>query len=366
MNKIYEQILRQYLNQAGQAMKDGRTADAAALYRRAAQETLMQAKGESGSVHQLLVERAKKLIAIADSLPVRRASGAGPADKPVANTVEEPLPPPENLEDLKKELEEYIGLDSIKKQISDMIDFLQVNQLRKARGLPESSLSLHMVFSGNPGTGKTTIARLIGRVYRALGVLEKGQLVEVDRSDLVAGYIGQTAIKTQEVISKAIGGVLFIDGAYAPTANVSGSDFGQEAVNTLLKAMEDHWKDLMVIVAGYTDKMQDFLHSNPGLLSRFNTFLDFPDYTDEELAKIYLMNCKKGGYTLDSSALPVLASMLSRMRASHVPFGNGRDVRNFFQRCIMAQSVRLARSGSGGSKDDLMMLTSEDLENAGV
>ena len=190
----------------------------------------------------------------------------------------EELPPPEKMEDLLSELDSYIGLDVVKDEVRSLINMVQVYKLRREHDLPTTDMSLHMVFTGNPGTGKTMMARMMARIYRSLGILSKGQLVEVDRSGLVAGYVGQTAIKTQKAIEKAMGGVLFIDEAYALNGK-SENDFGQEAIDTVLKAMEDHRDDLVVIVAGYTDLMEKFIHSNPGLESRFNRFLLFPDYT---------------------------------------------------------------------------------------
>ena len=177
---------------------------------------------------------------------------------------DEELPPPEKIEDLLAELDSYIGLKVVKDEVHDLINMVQVYKLREQHGLPTTDMSLHMVFTGNPGTGKTMMARMMARIYRSLGILSKGQLVEVDRSGLVAGYVGQTALKTQKVIEKAMGGVLFIDEAYALNVR-SENDFGQEAIDTILNAMEDHRDDLVVIVAGYTDLMDKFIHSNPGL-----------------------------------------------------------------------------------------------------
>ncbi len=268
--------------------------------------------------------------------------------------------PPENIEDLKKELHDYIGLDLIKEEVDSLINWIEICKAREAHGLPTPDLSLHMVFSGNPGTGKTMIARLMSRIYKSLGVLSKGHLIEVDRSGLVAGYVGQTAIKTAEVIEKAMGGVLFIDEAYALT-NRGGMDYGQEAVDTLLKAMEDHRDDLVVIVAGYTELMEKFVHSNPGLESRFNRFMFFPDYTVEEMAGIFKMRCEKSGYALDDAAQEPLRRILERESRDVDGFGNARGVRNLFERAIAAQADRLAQSKEELTKESLMCLKEEDL-----
>ena len=270
---------------------------------------------------------------------------------------------PESIEDLKKELHGYIGLDVIKEEVDSLINWIEICKARKEHDLPTPDLSLHMVFSGNPGTGKTMVARLMSRIYKSLGVLSKGHLIEVDRSGLVAGYVGQTAIKTAEVIKKALGGVLFIDEAYALT-NRGGMDYGQEAVDTLLKAMEDHREDLVVIVAGYTELMQEFVHSNPGLESRFNRFMHFPDYTVEEMTDIFKMRCEKSGYTLEESALDELKEILARESLNVESFGNARGVRNLFERAIAAQADRLSKGMEEINKDTLMTLKTEDLLSA--
>ena len=218
-----------------------------------------------------------------------------------------------------------------------------------------------MVFSGNPGTGKTMIARLMSRIFHSLGILSKGQLVEVDRGDLVAGYVGQTAIKTKEVINKAMGGVLFIDEAYALT-NRGENDYGTEAVDTLLKAMEDHRDDLVVIVAGYIEPMKKFLHSNPGLESRFNRFIDFPDYTLDELMAMFDMRCESKGYTLDPQARCALRQVIDRESTADVKgFGNGRGVRNLFETAIARQADRLGETAGEITREMLMCLTAEDI-----
>lgn len=270
---------------------------------------------------------------------------------------------PESIEDLKKELAGYIGLEEVKKEVETLINLVTIQKLRKENGLPTNDLSLHMVFSGNPGTGKTMIARLMARIYKSLGILSKGQLVEVDRSGLVAGYVGQTAIKTSEVIEKALGGVLFIDEAYALT-NRGGNDYGQEAVDTLLKAMEDHRDDLIVIVAGYIELMQEFVKSNPGLESRFNRFLHFPDYSIDEMMAIFDMRCNQGSYTLAEDAKPILRDLLKLKSMDVKGFGNARGVRNLFERTVTAQANRLS-TDPDITKEDLMLLTADDIRTAG-
>ncbi len=212
---------------------------------------------------------------------------------------------------------------------------------REETGLPNADISLHMVFTGNPGTGKTMIARLMARVYRSLGILSKGQLVEVDRSGLVAGYVGQTAIKTSKVIEKALGGVLFIDEAYALNGK-GDNDFGQEAIDTLLKAMEDHRDDLVVILAGYTKEMQLFLSANSGLASRFPNQIEFPDYTGAELYKILCSIARSKGYTLDAACELPLVTYFDRKQAEDAATnGNGRMARNTLEKAILNQSKRL-------------------------
>lgn len=291
-------------------------------------------------------------------------ASAIPQPETAASKREEEQPPPaETLDDLRRELEGYIGLAAVKREVESLINLVSVQKLRKENGLPVSELSLHMVFSGNPGTGKTMIARLMARVYRCLGILSKGQLVEVDRGGLVAGYVGQTAIKTGEVLQKAMGGVLFIDEAYTLTDR-GGSDYGQEAVDTLLKAMEDHREDLVVIVAGYTEPMERFIHSNPGLESRFNRFLHFPDYTAQELAEIFELRCKSSGYILANDARPFLLRLLEQGCRDPRGFGNARGVRNLFERAVSAQANRLAHEPQV-TRETLMLLTVDDLRAGG-
>ena len=223
-------------------------------------------------------------------------------------------------------------------------------------------MSLHLVFMGNPGTGKTTVARLLAKIYHAVGVLSKGQLVEVDRSGLVAGFVGQTALKTQEAVDKALGGVLFIDEAYALANQDNANDFGREAIEVLLKGMEDHRDDLIVIVAGYTDLMGDFIHANPGLESRFNKYFYFEDYDGKQLAEIFRSVCKKNGYTLDEETDQAAAEAFQVMYDRRDEnFGNARDVRNIFEAAVARQANRVAAMEAPG-KEDLMALTAADLD----
>ena len=266
---------------------------------------------------------------------------------------------PENIEDLQSELDGYIGLTAIKKEVKNLINMVTVYKLRRDNGLPTTDLSLHMVFSGNPGTGKTTVARLMARIYHALGILSKGQLVEVDRSGLVAGYVGQTAIKTSRVISSALGGVLFIDEAYALNGR-SENDFGQEAIDTILKAMEDHRDDLVVIVAGYDGLMDEFIHSNPGLESRFNRFLHFDDYSVDEMMQIFESQCKKGCYELTEQTKSMVREFITQSNTNSISFGNARGVRNIFEQILVHQANRLAAMDHV-EREDLMKITPEDV-----
>ena len=329
---------------------------------------------------RLIRESAESLTQMTNELNAKDRKGTGALpdipldDVPVLNTEpqkqEEPAPEtpveesPENIEDLKKELHGYIGLDLIKQEVDSLINYVTIMQRRREEGLPTPEMSLHMVFSGNPGTGKTMIARLMSRIYKSLGILSKGHLVETDRSGLVAGYVGQTAIKTKEVIDSAKGGVLFIDEAYSLTNRGGGQDFGQEAVDTLLKAMEDMRDDLIVIVAGYIELMDQFVNSNPGLKSRFNRFMHFPDYTVDELMGIFDMRCEKSGYRLkDDEAREALRARLEEASEDMSGFGNARGVRNLFERALSKQADRLA-GYEEITREDLETLTAEDIRAA--
>ena len=258
-----------------------------------------------------------------------------------------------------EELDELIGLESIKYDVRELVDLVRTQKLRKDQGMKSVPVSKHLVFSGNPGTGKTTVARILARLYQEIGVLSKGQLVEVDRSGLVAGFVGQTAAKTQERLSEAMGGILFIDEAY--TLAKEGNDFGQEAIDTILKAMEDNRDDLVVIVAGYTELMKKFIGSNPGLKSRFNKYFEFPDYTAEELIGIFDLQCRKYDYRLDEEARRTVEGKIRRMEQEKGEnFANARDVRNLFEIIITNQATRVARL-QDPDPDQLRRITNADV-----
>ncbi|MBR4035747.1 MAG: AAA family ATPase [Oscillospiraceae bacterium] len=256
---------------------------------------------------------------------------------------EEEKEPEKTLDELLEELNTLIGLEKVKEDVKSLINLVKIRKIRRERGMDSPDMSLHMVFSGNPGTGKTTIARLLAEIYKAMGLLSKGHLIETDRSGLVGGYVGQTALKVQEVAAKAKGGVLFIDEAYSLTVNRGATDYGFEAVDTLLKYMEDNRDDLIVIVAGYPAPMEEFLNSNPGLRSRFNKYLFFDDYTPEELIGILKLNAKKSDLKLSDEAEKFAMDFFTK-RCENRPanYANGRDVRNFFEKALLNQANRLA------------------------
>ena len=262
-----------------------------------------------------------------------------------------------------QELDDLIGLGSVKEEVRSLANFVKLQKQREAQGLKTAKVSYHLVFYGSPGTGKTTVARIVGRIYKDLGVLKKGHTVETDRAGLVAKYMGQTAQQTDTVIQKALDGVLFIDEAYSlvPEGG-SGQDYGQEAIATILKRMEDYRDRLVVIIAGYKNEMQRFIDSNPGLQSRFNRYIDFPDYTGAELADIFKMYMKKNQYTLADDADDYLKERFDYV-VEHKDrnFGNARYARNVFEKTIQEQANRLS-GRSNLSKSQLTELTIDDLK----
>jgi stage V sporulation protein K len=250
-----------------------------------------------------------------------------------------------------------VGLSVVKNDVAQLVNFLKVQQLRKTKGMQVQPVSRHLVFYGNPGTGKTTVARLVSQIYKALGILSNGHLVETDRAGLVAGYIGQTALKVQELVQKALGGILFIDEAYT-LASGDAQDFGREAIDILLKLMEDHRDDLIVVVAGYTDKMEIFLSTNPGMRSRFNKYLRFDDYSPPDLLQITKLFCSQAHYKLSASAERKLLEMFTELYSHRdETFGNGRLARNIFEQTISRQGNRII---SLNKIDDVILSTIEE------
>ena len=262
-----------------------------------------------------------------------------------------------------QELDDLIGLGSVKQEVRSLANFVELQKQREAQGLKTAKVSYHLVFYGSPGTGKTTVARIVGRIYKDLGVLKKGHTVETDRGGIVAKYMGQTALKTDTVIQQALDGVLFIDEAYSLVPEGGGGqDYGQEAISTLLKRMEDYRDRLVVIIAGYKDEMQRFIDSNPGLQSRFNRYIDFPDYSGGELADIFKMYMKKNQYTLAPDAEEYLKEQFDYAVAhKDRNFGNARFARNVFEKSIQQQANRL-EGQKNLSKSQLTELTVEDLQ----
>ena len=270
--------------------------------------------------------------------------------------------PEKTLQEHQAELEELIGLDSVKKQVQELIHLIEIQNHRKSHKMQSPEMSLHMVFTGNPGTGKTTVARIFSKTLKAMGILKKGHLIETDRSGLVGQHIGHTEVKTNQVVDEALDGILFIDEAYALFRESSGSDFGKEAIDALVKRIEDDRDRLIVIVAGYKEEMDTFITANPGLKSRFNTFIDFPDYKLEELLAIFDLLSQSNDYTLTAGAREILsAQMKEDLSKKENGFGNGRYVRNLFEKAVRKQAVRLNSTKKTLSRRQLTNITKKDL-----
>jgi stage V sporulation protein K len=313
--------------------------------------------GKISSSEKKLLSEVKTYLF--DELPSTINSSRAESDVQFAGNDGRTIKESHSLQNPQEELQSLIGLQSVKEILSSLVNKVKINQVRIEKGLPSINPSLHMVFTGNPGTGKTSVARLLGAIFRQLGVLQSGHLVEVDRSSLVAGYVGQTAIKTSEVIGKALGGVLFIDEAYSLS---SGSDsYGDEAINTLLKAMEDNRGNLVVIVAGYNDEMETFINSNPGLRSRFDHFVHFPDYTRLELEAIFMKICQDMNMKLSNDGATYLRNVLGEVSYStKLNSGNARIMRKLFQAAASNQADRLAEMPTF-TDEDLQTFSTEDI-----
>ncbi|MCL2676582.1 MAG: AAA family ATPase [Streptococcaceae bacterium] len=266
------------------------------------------------------------------------------------------------LPELLGQLNDLVGLKNVKQQVSDLISFAKIQKLREDNGLKKSRETLHMAFLGNPGTAKTTVARIVGRMYKSMGLLSKGHFIEASRADLIAEYQGQTAIKVKKLIQRAKGGVLFIDEAYSITENENTDSYGRESLTELTKALEDYRDDLVVIVAGYSNLMKKFFESNPGLKSRFNTFIQFEDYSLDELIKIFKYDCEKYEYNVSEEILSKAKEYIEHeLNEKDENFSNGRMIRNLFDDVIMRQSKRLTALTSEISKEQLSQITESDI-----
>ena len=335
------------------------------LFRKASGDITMPGEGFKDEDAKEDVQDNNEVVPILKEVTV----GERPVKNEEIPKVAVPEPIPFKEEDRKKrldklvgELEALVGLEEVKNEVHSLINLINIRQLRKKKGLPSPDMSYHMVFTGSPGTGKTTVARLIASIYKELGVLSKGGLVEVDRSGLVAGYVGQTALKVTEVINKALGGVLFIDEAYSLSSPGASNDFVGEAIDTLVKLMEDHRDDLVVIVAGYTKEMNEFLQTNTGLISRFNKFIEFKDYNEDDLIAIMYSMAEKMEMKLEDKAVEKLRAYISGMNeGTKRIFGNARGIRNLFEKMLVGQANRLACLPEP-TIEDLSVITAEDFE----
>ncbi len=352
--ELLYQTFEVYLKKAKLCQEAKDFTNAKKFYILAAEQMIKLAKESKGEMQKVRFARAQNLIDVAKGLNVQPQGNLSQSEE-AKPKVQKKV----SLEEALKKLNSLEGLGRVKRQVNAWVDQIQAFKKREERGLAIPDVTYHMVFSGNPGTGKTTVARIMSEIYCALGIVTEGHLVEVSKPDMVAGYVGQTAIKTQEVLKKAQGGVLFIDEAYSLT---QGGEFGQEAIDTMLKYMEDNRNDLAVIVAGYEEPIENFIRSNQGLRSRFNTFIKFDDYTATELFNIFEGLCKKNQYKLTPEAREIVRDYLKEVYEYRTnEFANGRDVRNLFEGIVTRQSRRVVGL-KDATDDDLTTIISADLE----
>ena len=370
---LLEQGYQTNYNSANAYIKQNNLPEAVRLLKKALECAIKLTEMSFGTEKGRYLNNAKNLAASIEQINAKlAAAGSAPQvpQAPQTPAAKESAAPEQKAEEPKREvsLEDALGrlgalegLASVKAEVNKMVAQIRTNNQRVAMGLKPIAVSHHMVFLGNPGTGKTTVARIMGDIFCALGMLSKGQLVECARNDLVAGYVGQTAEKTQKKIEEALGGVLFIDEAYT-LARGGGNDFGKEAIDTLLKGMEDHRDDLVVIVAGYDANMEEFIDANPGLNSRFKTKVHFDDYSGGELFNIFNSMLQKNEYMITEDAHEAVRQYLYNLYDNRDEnFGNARDVRNFFEEIQLKQAMRLSSYGVETSREVLATITIEDL-----
>lgn len=356
---IYNEMFELYLAKGKTYAQNKDYPNAKKFYTLAAKQMLLSAKCTTGLESKARLARAKQLLDICQSFPSGNGLvSASTKKEEVLSTALVINIDPVPLEEALAKLNSLIGLDDVKENVTKFVNQININKQREEQGLKNPPMTYHQVFLGNPGTGKTTVARILSQIYYALGITKENILVEVDKGDLVAGYIGQTALKTKEVIDSAMGGVLFIDEAYA----LKDDHFGEEAINTLLKAMEDKRDEFVVICAGYDVPMKKFIETNPGLESRFKNFIHFNDYSEEELFEILKKLLDEYKYVLTDAAEIVIKTYLSKIVLEKKNnFANARTVRNLFENIISAQSTRIAAI-ENPTYEDYTKITHEDVE----
>ena len=365
-------MYEEYYKKAKAAYISGRYKEAKKLFYSASDSLLLAAKESSGATKEQLLSRTKKLAILSDSIKINEViegngGGTGNTEGGDGEGSSKVVPPGESSQDLVELIEELnslIGLDGVKREVRKRIAAIQVDKAAKEAGSTRNigEGSLHMIFSGNPGTGKTTVARLLGKIYAALGVLKDGnKFVETDRSGLVGKYVGHTAQMVNEKVNEALGGILFIDEAYALYKEGSGSDFGEEAVAQLVKCMEDNRDNLVVILAGYTDQMENFInHANPGLKSRFRNWIQFDDYSVNDLVAMFKLMLEKKGMKLGAGCEEPLYKLIS-LRSRDEKFGNGRGVRNTLEDILDANNTRLSEMLEAGQSPSFELIQPEDI-----